>query len=823
MSATGRPGAAGRRGGGRWLDDLVRDTRHGARALGRSRGFAVAALLTIALGVGATTAVFSVVRGVLLRPLPYHEPDRLVTVWMNNPPQGIEKDITSYPNFAAWRDGGTTLAHVVAVRTRRPTLTGDGAPEEVLGAAVTRGFFEMLGVPPALGRGFRPEECEGDAGGRVVVLSHGLWVRRFGADPGVVGRTVLLDDVPHEVVGVAAAGAAYPPEAQLWTPLTFEGAPELREERGSLWLPVVGRLADGVALGEAQAQMSTVAAHLAEAFPAANEGTGITLEPLADTLLGNVRAPLMILLGSVVLVLLIAAANVANLMLARGMSRTREMAVRLALGARRERLARQVLTESALLGVVGGALGTAVAVAGVRGLIRLAPADLPRLSDVAVDVPVLAFALALALATSLAFGIVPALQAGGPMASGALRTGRGSDGGVRRLGAAFVVAQFSVALLLLAGCGLLVRSFANLRSVDPGMRTEGVLSFRVAVPPARYPDADAVRAFYDGLLPALAALPGAEASALVTGVFKTRLPGMSAVALESRPDLDSRDDPVVYDAATPGFLDVLGMRLVSGRAFRAEDDATAPRVAIVSETFVRRFLPDRDPLGERFTFGNPDAADPEWMTIVGVAADAQRWGIGEPVRPYVFWPMAQIPLRSADVLVRTAGDPTGLVAAVRAAVSGVDPSLPITNVRTLEAALSGFQAERRFLMVLLAVFAGSATALAAVGIYGVTAYVVRRRTREIGIRVAMGASRATVLASVLRQALGPVVLGVGAGLLGAVGLTRLLRSQLFGLEPTDPGTFAAVSLLLVGVGLLATWVPARRAAGVEPTSALREE
>ena len=303
----------------------------------------------------------------------------------------------------------------------------------------------------------------------------------------------------------------------------------------------------------------------------------------------------------------------------------------------------------------------------------------------------------------------------------------------------------------------------------------------------------------------------------------TRLPNMSGVAIESRPDLDSRDDPVVYDGVTPGFLEVLGMHLVSGRAFGAEDGATAPRVAIVSETFVRRFLPDRDPLGERFTFGNPDGEDPEWMTIVGVVADAQRWGVGEPLRPYVFWPMVQIPFRSADVLVRTSGDPIGLATAVREAVSRVDPSLAITNVRTLEAALSSFHAERRFLMTLLAVFAASATALAAVGIYGVTAYVVRRRTSEIGIRVAMGATRATVLTSVLRHALGQVGLGVGSGLLGALALTRLLRSQLFGLEPTDPGTFAAVSLLLVGVGLLATFVPAMRAARVEPTVALRSE
>jgi putative ABC transport system permease protein len=812
--------------GTRWLEDVARDGRQGVRALARSRAFAAASLLTIALGVGATTAVFSVVRGVLLRPLPFAEPDRLVSVWLNNPEQGIDEDITSYPDFAAWRERGTTLEHVVVVRSTRSSLTGDGEPEEVLGASVSRGFFEMLGVPLALGRGFRAEEVEGTTASRLVVLSHELWTRRYAADPAMAGRTILMNDVPHEVIGVTASGRRYPPQAELWTPFHFQGNEDLRDARGALWLPVKGRLAEGVELSEAQAQMSAVAAQLAEDFPGSNEGMGIKLERLQDTLVGDVRAPLLILLGAVVSVLLIAAANVANLLLARGTARGREMAVRLALGAGKGRLARQVLTESAALGVVGGVLGAALALVGVRALLRLAPEDLPRLEGVTVDLPVLAFALLVALATSLLFGVVPALQAGGgeSLADDLRAGGRGSsEGGLRRLRAAFVAAQFALALVLLVGSGLLLRSFLNLRAVDPGMDTRGVLSFSVRLPDARYPDYERVRAFYDELLPALEALPGAESAAVVSGVFKEALPNMAGISLESRPDFDGRQDPVAYDAASPRFLEVLGMDLVAGRPFGPEDERTSPRVAVVSETFVRTFLADREPLGERFLFGSPSGEETPWITIVGVVKDAQRWGVGEPLRPYVFRPLPQFMDAGGDVLVRTSGDPVALAGAARAAVARVDPSLPITNVRTIEQALSGTLAQRRFLMFLLAVFAASATALAAVGIYGVMAYLVGRRTREIGIRVAMGAPRGSVLAGVLRDALVQVGGGVAAGLAGAFALTRFLRSQLFGLEPTDPATFAAVAVLLVAVALLASAIPASRAAGVEPSAALREE
>ena len=810
--------------GTRWAEDLVRDTRLSARSLARSPSFAAAALLTIALGVGATTAVFSVVRGVLLRPLPFPEPEELVTVWLTNPRQGKDEDVTSYPNFVDWREGSTTLSHVVGVASTLRTLTGGGEPEEVGSVLVTSGFFEMLGIQPALGRGFRAEEVEGDAPSLVVVLSHELWTRRYAADSTVVGRTVMINDVPHEVIGVMPPGRRYPADAELWVPLTFAGGlAALRDARSSLWLPVVGRLAPGSRLEEGQAQMSAVAARLEEAFPG-NEGMGIGLEPLHETLVGDVRTPLLILLGAVALVMLIAAANVANLLLARGTARGREMAIRLALGAGKARLARQVLTESAVLGIAGGALGTLLALGGVRALLRLAPADLPRLDAVAVDLPVLAFALGVALATSVIFGLVPAVQAGRDRTAAGLRAGaRGaSEGGLARLRAAFVGAQFALALVLLVSSGLLVRSFVNLQKVDLGMEPGGVLSFRVTLPSARYPNYAAVSGFYEELITALEAIPGAQGAAAVSNVLLQRMGTSSSILIQSRPDLDDRRDPVNYDGATADFVDVLGMRLVAGRPFGAGDERDATPVAIVSESFVRAFLPDRDPLGERFGFGDRND-DASWITIVGVVEDAQRWGLGQPLRPYVFFPMAQFMDTRASIVVRASGDPEALAGPAREVLRSVDPSLPITELRTLDAALAGSVARQRFLMSLLAIFAGAATLLAGIGVYGVMAYVVSRRTREIGIRVAMGAQRGSVVGSVLREALVQAFFGLAVGLLGALALTRLLRNQLFGLEPTDPATFLAVSLMLAAVALLASWLPARRAAAVQPVVALRED
>jgi putative ABC transport system permease protein len=810
-----------------WVEDATRDIRFAVRGLLRAPAFALAALATITLGVGATTAIFSVVRGVVLAPLPYPEPDELVTVWMRNLAENIEEDITSWPNFLDWREGSTLLEAMATVRDVSPSLTGAGDPEELRAAAVSRGFFELIGAPLEIGRTFRDGEVEGDAA-RVVVLSHELFERRFGSDPSIVGRTIQLNDAGYEVVGVTAPGLRYPRDAELWLPQSLGGDFEgLREARSALWLPVIGRLTDGVDLAAAQAEVDAIARRLEAEYPAANEGVGITLEPLHETLVGDVRTPMLVLLAAVALVLLIAVVNVANLLLARGTARARELAVRLTLGAGRGRIVRQVLAESAVLGVAGMVAGTAVSVLAVRMLLALAPPGLPRIDQVDVDAASLGFGLLVAVGASILFGLVPALHAGRVEPGEQLREGsRGSSGaGLARLRAAFVVAQFALALLLLVGAGLLGRSFLELRSVEPGFEPENVLSVTLSLPPGRYPDPETRRTFYDQLHQELAAVPGVTEVGTISTLFLQALPNMGRVFIESRPELyeSMREFPVVQDAASPGFFGAAGMRIVAGRAPDERDGPDDASVAVVNEAFVRVFLADVDPVGERFMWGRPSDDDTQWVTIVGVVADARRSGLDQAVRPSAFLPVAQAPQRRLDALVRTAGDPLAVVPGVRQAVQAIDDQLPLTRVRTLEQAMSEALSGRRFVAWLLALFAGSALALAAVGIFGVMAYLVGQRTREIGIRVALGAERSSVLSSVLREGMLHAGLGLVLGAVGALAMTRFMRSQLFGLEPTDPATFAISGGVLLAVAALACLIPARRAAGVDPVVALREE
>ncbi len=810
-----------------WLEDGLRDARLAVRGLVRSPSFAVTALLTIALGVGATTAVFSVVYDVVLAPLPYPHPEELVTVWMTNPAQGIEKDISSWPNFVDWREGGTTLRKMAAVRTVRLALTGAGDPLEVQGAAVSRGFFDLVGAPLALGRSFRDDEVEGGPA-RVVVLSDELFRARFGADPSLLGRTIQLNDEAWEVVGVAAPGQAYPRDAQLWTPLSFgpDLAP-LRAARGALWLPVIGRLAEGIEITAAQTEMDAVAGRLREAYPTADEGEGIALEPLRETLVGEVRTPLLVLLTAVGLVLLIAVVNVANLLLARGSSRGRELAVRVTLGAGRGRIVRQVLAESLVIGGAGGLAGAALAGAGVAALVSAAPAGIPRLDELRVDAGMLAFALATAVGAAILFGLVPALQAGRVQPGAHLREGaRGSSSAaLARMRGVFVTGQFALALLLLVGAGLLLRSFVNLRAVEPGFRPANVASVALALPASRYRDGNALRAFHSELEARARALPGVEAAGSVSTFFLGALPNMGNVALEGRPELAERTHgfPVVQDAASPDFFRAAGMEILAGRAFNEGDGPDAMPVAIVNETFVRVYLSGTDPLGRRFVWGEPAGRENPWITIVGVVADARRSGLAQPVRPSAFVPLAQSPARRVELLMRTAADPLAVVPALRRVLQGIDPQLPMTRVHTLEQAMSQALSQRRFVALLLGAFAASALGLAAVGIFGVMAYLVGQRTREIGIRVALGAHRARVLRGVLVQGMAHAGAGLVIGAFASLALTRFVRSQLFGLEPSDPATFVGAALVLLAAGVSACLVPARRASRVDPMEALREE
>jgi putative ABC transport system permease protein len=812
----------------RWIEDGLRDARFSVRGLLRSPTFSLAALGTITLGVGATTAVFSVVDGIVLAPLPFPDSDELVTVWMHNPPQGIEEDITSWPNFVDWREGSSSVERMAAVRGARYALTGAGDPEELFGASVSRGFFELIGAPLALGRGFRDDEVEGDLV-RVVVLSHELFTRRFGADPTLVGRTIQLNDEAWEVIGVTAPGARYPRDAELWTPMSFSGglAP-LREARGALWLPVIGRLADGVDLAQAQAELDGVAARLEEAYPEDNEGVGIKLESLRQTLVGDVRAALLVLLGAVGLVLLLSVVNVANLLLVRGSSRMRELSVRLALGAGKGRILRQVLADSVVLGVVGGLAGAAVAAAAVAGLVELAPAGLPRLDELHVDARVLGFALLIAVGSGMLFGILPALHAARVDFGAQLREGtRGSSSGLlARIRGAFVVGQFALALLLLVGAGLFVRSFVNLRSVEPGFDPESVLSATVSLPAQRYPDGVATGAFRRELDEGLSALPGVRAVGTVSTFFLSALPNMGGITVEGRPELaeQTREFPVVQDVVSPGLFEAAGMEVVAGRTFTDADGPESVAVAVVNESFVRVYFSGTDPIGRRFLWGSSDGeGDPPWITIVGVVADARRSGVDRPVRPSGFIPASQAPQSRMDVLVRTASDPLVVMPEVRRVVSSIDPQLPLTRVRTLEQAMSESLSQRRFIVGVLTSFAAAALTLAAIGIFGVMAYLVGQRTREIGIRVALGAQRASVLRQIFAEGMTHAAVGLALGLIASLGLTRFMRSQLFGLEPSDPATIAAAVLLLLTTATAACLIPARRAARVDPVVALRED
>jgi putative ABC transport system permease protein len=802
-----------------------KDTVYALRSLLRNPAFALAAVLTLALGVGATTAIFSVVNGVLLRPLPYPVAERLYVVWNNNVREGIERDITSYPNFLDWRDRNDVFESMAAFTSGNVSLSGDGDPEEIRIAQVTPDFARVLGVSPAIGRWFADAELQpGPA--TVVVLSDALWRTRFGAETGIIGRDIMVNGTARTVVGVMPAGFAYPTDAQLWMPLVPSG--NTAESRGSLWLSVVGRLRGDVAPALAQSRMDAVAVQLAEEFPGPNSGAGIMLEPLQTTIVGDVRTPLLVLLGAVAVVLLIGCANVANLLLARGAVRRKELAVRVAMGAGRARMARQLLTESVVLGLVGGAAGIVLAAWAVSALVSLAPPELPRMDAIRIDGAVLGLALLVSLVTGLLFGLAPLLQAGRADVMSTLRdSGRGAVGseGVGRLRPALVSSEIGLALVLLIAAGLLIRSFAALNAVDPGFDVRSAATFRVVLPGARYDSGDQVRGFHEQLLERVRAVPGVSAAGAARTLFLSRLPNMSSITREGDPpaaDDDARES-VVIEPATPGFFDALGMRLVLGRDIATSDVNGGTAVSVVNEAFVRRYWPDTDPIGRRFTFGDPQNPEATWLEIVGVVADARRSGLAQPVRPEAYLPHAQATSTALTYVARTAIDASSIIPTVRDIVRGLDPLLPISAVSTLEESLAGQLAARRFIMTLLVAFAALAALLAAIGVYGVVSYLVAQRTRELGVRLALGATRADLLRLVVGQSLRQVLPGIVAGVLAAFALTRVMSSQLYGVSATDPLTFAVVTLALIAVGVVASYGPALRAARVEPNAALRQE
>jgi putative ABC transport system permease protein len=811
-----------------WWDQMSRDSRYALRMLRRSPAFTIAAVLTLALGIGANTAIFSVIDAALLRPLPYPQPDRLVMLYGRA--QAQENSELSPATFLDFRRQSRAL-DLAGYRQSPFNVTGQDRPERIAGAVVTPDFFGVLGIRAQLGRTLTPE-LDKPGSPRTVVLSYALWQRRYGASPEVLGRQIVLDGEPRTVVGVMPPFFQYPPESDLWTAARF-AVPEhiLRpgldqsNVRDSHYFDTIGRLRPGVSLAQAQAEANTIARRLKQQYGSDEEASSAALVTLRDDLIGEARPALMILLGAVGLLLAIACANVANILLARGAARQKEIAVRAALGAGRARLVRQFLTESILLAVAGGGLGIGLAYAGLRPLHALLQEDVLAHAALRLDTRVLVFTTLISLASGILFGLFPALHLSGSRALGGTlkEGGRGSSGGVRahRTRSVLVATEVALAAVLLVGAGLLIRSFSRLLGVSEGFRAERVLSLRLSLPEARYPAPGDRARFVTRTLESIAVLPGVASTAVVSRLPLN--PGNSTRSVDIKGRTSTAEDPAPdYLVTSPDYFRSMGIRLLSGRAFTERDDASAPPVVIVSQSMARTFWPGRNPLGEFVTVGGCGKEN-EWCQVVGVVEDVHQHNLDQTPRPAIYVPYARDPWPFMAFVIRTRTEPAAAASAVQSAVHSVDRDQPLYGVRTMEEVVSASRSPRRVRMLLLSLFAALALALACVGIYGVMAYLVAQRTHEIGIRMALGADRKEVLALIVGQGLKLSVAGVAAGLLLAVGLSRFLSTVLYGVGTTDAATFAGVGALLIALAAAASCLPAWRASRVDPVTALRAQ
>ncbi|HET6630157.1 MAG TPA: ABC transporter permease [Woeseiaceae bacterium] len=809
------------------ISDWLHDLRYAGRALARSPGFTAVAVLTVAIGIGANTAIFSVVNAVLLKPLELPEPDRLVRVYDGS---AGTLGTASPPNFVDWRRDNTVFEDMAAYASTGAALTGVGAAKRVAGAAVTAGFFPVLGTAPMLGRAISSADTVAGQE-RVVVLSHGLWQRHFGADPGITGRTVQLEGRDYTVIGVMPPGFEYPAGAELWAPLGFSEE-ELATQRGAHYLDVIARLKPGVTVGEASAQMTALARVLELRHPDTNTGASAAAVGLREAIVGDVRPALLILLGAVGFVLLIACANVANLLLARTAGRKRELAVRCALGAGRGRLVRYVLTESVVLATAGGVAGLLLAGLGLKLLLMLPVEAVPRLEGTELDGKVLGFTIAVSMLTGVLFGLLPALRAGSSSdLTGALKSGSAAitaDRAGGRTRGALVVAEMALAVLLLTGAGLLLKSFVELQRVDPGFNPSGVLTFDLALPTARYPEPGQARAFFAELDRSIEALPGVESAA---GVFGLPLSGFNyTISVEKQDGGPAYENPgeeryTQVRIITPDYFRTMEIALLAGRTLTESDRAGTQPVVVVNESAAKLLWPGDDPVGHTFELGTTLGLEGPHVggTVVGVVADVKHQGLGEESQPEVFAAHSQFPVDFMSITVRTAVPPESLIGPIREQLRAIDSELPMDQVRTMEQRVAESVAQPRFYMLLLSVFAGAALFLAAIGIYGVIAYAVRNRINEIGVRRALGACAGDVLRMVIGRAMALALGGLAVGLLAAFALTRVLSGLLYDVSATDPATFIAVAVLLPAVALLASYLPARRAARIDPMTALREE
>ncbi len=791
----------------------------------------IVATIALALGIGANTAIFSVVNAVLLRPLPFSSSEQLMMVWETDLTRGYSRGSASYPNFVDWRDQNQVFEHMASYHTNDFIMTGRGEPTRLQGAVVNADLFPLLGALPVMGRAFHPDEDKPGESGRVVLLSQALFQKRFNSDPHVVGQSVVLDGKPYSVVGVMPQTFQFPIQnepVEFWTTVAIdrEGKEPITDERGAHYMNVIARLKPGITKEQAQAEMTTISARLEQQYPDKNLHKSSKVEPALEALVGDIRPALLILLGAVGCVLLIACANVANLLLARAMMRHKEMAIRSALGASRMRVVRQLLTESVLLSLAGGVLGLVMAVWWSDLLVTLGRENIPRALQVGLDWRVLGFTFLISILTGLVFGLVPALHSSRTELTESLKEGgRGSGDGARRnrIRGVLVVSELAIAVVLLVGAGLLIQSLWRLQHVSPGFESQNLLTFVVGIPEVKYPTARQAQ-FYRDLTARIQSLPGVRSASSVIPLPLSGDLFRISFETEGRPVAKGDQPSADFFAINDGYFKTLGVPIVKGRDFNERDGEKAPGVIIVNQAFAEKFFPGEDPIGKRIKPGiSTNEIKPVMREIVGVVGDVRNRNLSSELRPGYFLPMAQIPFNQMTVIVRTTNDPHSLITAIQNEVHSMDTDVPVFNVKTMDEHIAVTVAAPRFNTTLLAIFAVVALILTIVGLYGVMSYAVAQRTNEIGIRMALGARFTDVLTLVFKQGMILVLIGEAIGLAGAFALTRVIRGLLFGVTPTDLTTFIAVAAILAGVALLATFIPARRAARVDPLVALRYE
>ncbi|HWN11670.1 MAG TPA: ABC transporter permease [Pyrinomonadaceae bacterium] len=818
------------------METLFRDIQYAVRLLIKNPGFSAVAIITLALGIGANTAIFSVVNAVVLRPLPYAEPDRLVMLWET---MGANDRRSAAPgNFVDWRTQNNTFQELAATFYANFNLTSDGEPDRIDGATITSNLMSMLGAQAQLGRTFQSDDDQ-HQDHSLVLISDGLWKRRFGGDRNVVGRKIMIDETPHTVVGVMAGGFQYPEKAEMWVlgrnrnavPTSFLSQfpkNDWNRERDAHFITVIGRLKPNTTLSQAQSDIAGLTRRMELEFPETNAGLGSNVVPLHTQVVGDVRSVLFILLGAVGLVLLIACTNVASLMLARATQRGREIAIRAAVGASRHRLIRQFLTESLLLSVLGGLAGLIVSVWAVDLFIKLSPGDIPRLQEASVDLRLLGFTLFVSLATGVAFGLWPAFQATQTDLNTSLK-----DGGTKATGGRqgrnarniLVVTEIALAQVLLVGAGLLAVSYLRVSGIDPGFVSEKVLTAKIAPSAKRYPGPRSRETFYSTVVERLQNLAGIESVGMVMNLPLSGSSMNRGFQVDGRPAPRADENVTMdYQIVSPGYFSTLQIPIKRGRALNETDTATTERVIVLNETMARRYWPNEDPIGKRMAIGESEK-ETSWRTIVGIVGDVRHAGLSEAPVPTSFISYRQ-DLESwsrMGFVIKARADAAGLTSAVRRELAAIDPGQPVYAVQPLDKLLQSSVAQRRFIMLLLLALSGIALTLAVIGIYGVLSFSVTERTQEIGIRMALGARAGDVLRLVLNQGMRVALIGIVIGLGGAFALTRLLASMLFEVSPTDLRTFSAVAVLLAAVALCACFIPARRATKVDPLVALRNE